>query len=172
MNHVQIFLWWWWADINGTLGSVGCEIERSQIPGIWNYFDPNNHSRWPQVRVSNMQTNSAELLIATHLYILLFLVRQWLHISAGAKPLVCIFSFQWSIWCSFSLQKLRLWFGCHSFIRVRSMSVASPSIPPLLLLNESCGSLALARSRASSSTLYWPAYNSLRLISACLTLSS
>lgn len=49
------------------------------------------------------------------------------------------------------------------------MSIA-PSCPPpptLGLLNGLCGSLVAARSRASSSTLYWPAYNSLRLISVC-----
>lgn len=45
-------------------------------------------------------------------------------------------------------------FGCHSLVCVRSMSVA-PSCPPpptLELLNEPCGSLAVARSRASSSS--------------------
>lgn len=45
-------------------------------------------------------------------------------------------------------------FGCHSVVCVRSMSVAPSCLPPptLELLNEPCGSLAVARSRASSSS--------------------
>lgn len=80
-------------------------------------------------------------------------------LSVSSKVLDAVFPHKTSL----------LWFGCHSFVRVRSMSVAPGYLPPptLVLLNELCGSPALARSRASSSRLYWPAYNSLRLISAC-----
>lgn len=38
--------------------------------------------------------------------------------------------------------------------------------PPVVLLSGWCGNRVVARSRASSSTLYWAAYNSPRLISA------
>lgn len=126
------------------------------------------------VKVNNVQTDNPELHITPHLPVLLlfrYLLYGWLCVKHFYRSEVtchsafCVFS---KVFEAFFLHSW-LWLGCHSFIRVRSLSVAPSCLPPppLVLLNESCGSLVVARSRASSCTLYWQAYNSLRLISAC-----
>lgn len=113
--------------------------------------------RWTVCRLTMLDSR-------LHLHITPFLQK------SNDSLFLCIFFFQQNIWCSFSSQVSWLWFGCHSFVRVTSMSVAPSCLPPPtpVLLNELFGSLALARSGASSSTLYWPPHNSHRVISACL----
>lgn len=168
MNHVQIFLWWWWADINGTLGSVGLEAQGFGTNLTLITMVDSLRLRWPICRpyyTSPFCLTSSYVLVTwwsmcvEHFY--------WSQVTPHSSA----FSVLRKVFDAVFLHKASwLWFGCHSFVRVRSMSVAPSCLPPptRVLLNESCGSLVVARSRASSSTLYWPAYNSLRLISACL----
>ncbi len=125
MNHVQIFLWWWWADINGTLGSVDLEAQGfvTNLTLITTVYSL--RLRWPMCSPYYTSPFFLNLILGT-CYMVVY-VRWKFLLEPNHSSIVC------KVFDAVFLHKASwLWFGCHSFVRVRSMSVAPSCLPPPL----------------------------------------